>query len=402
MKTRPLHNVVKVARWEFWKNIRTPTFLLLTFLIPLLMVVVAGASYWVGERVHSEAMTIAVMDETDDFYEHLSNQFMGTPITLQRHLGSQEEIEEGLRAGEFSAFIVVDEEALMDGRIPLYVSDGRDVATATLRTPLTRAVTSYRLDALGLDAGQIVAATSAVSLERHSIEGEEEHVSAMIMPVIVAMTLIFASIFSGQILMYGIIKEKRNRVVEILLSSVSAAELLWGKVMGFGLLGLVQISVWVGTALLAISRFVDIEGFSLPLGDAIIYLLYFLFGYLLLASLFAAMGATMKDAEGGSQAQGLVVLIPMAPMFFASLFFMQPNALILRILSHVPPFNLTAVLLRMAATRLPSWEIATTLTALFLSSLLFMRLGARIFRGGLLEFDRTIGLRDLKRMLSRS
>ncbi len=402
MKTRPLHNVVKVARWEFWKNVRTPTFLLLTFLIPLLMVVVAGASYWVGERVHSEAMTIAVMDETGDFYEHLSNQVMGTPITLQRHLGSQEEIEEDLRAGEFSAFIVVDEKALMDGRIPLYVSDARDVATATLGTPLTRAVTSYRLDALGLDAGQIVAATSAVSLERHTIEGEEEHVSAMIVPVIVAMTLIFASIFSGQILMYGIIKEKRNRVVEILLSSVSAAELLWGKVMGFGLLGLVQISVWVGTALLAISRFVDIEGFSLPLGDAIIYLLYFLFGYLLLASLFAAMGATMKDAEGGSQAQGLVVLIPMAPMFFASLFFMQPNALVLRILSHVPPFNLTAVLLRMAATRLPSWEIATTLTALFLSSLLFMWLGARIFRGGLLEFDRTIGLRDLKRMLSRS
>jgi ABC-2 type transport system permease protein len=402
LKIPPLSNAAKVASWEFWKSVRTPTFLILTFLIPVLMVVIGGAGVWMAQRAESEGMTLAVQDFTDDFYEHLSRHVMGTPLTLVRHQGGREDLETDLLEGEYTAFIVVDEEILMDGRVPLYVDDIRDVATATLRAPLTGAVTSYRLERFGLDAGQIAAATSVVSLDVRTMDGEEEHFSAFVMPVVVAMALIFSSIFSGQILMYGVIKEKRNRVVEILLSSLSAPELLWGKVMGFGLLGLVQIALWAATAVVVMGRFTNLGGLSLQPGQAVIYLLYFLLGYLLLSSLFAAMGATMKDAEGGSQAQGLVVMIPLAPVFFSSLIIMQPNSLWVRILSHVPPFNITTVLLRMAGTTLPSWEIATTLVALLLSSLLFMRLGARIFAGGLLEFDRTVRIRDLKRMLSRS
>lgn len=198
--------------------------------------------------------------------------------------------------------------------------------------------------------------------------------------------------------MYGVIKEKRNRIVEILLSSVSSLDLLTGKLLGFGLLGLMQIFLWAGIGLVVALRFFDLSGILPSVGDGLIYLFYFVFGYLLIASLFAALGATMKDAEGGGQVQGLVILIPMLPVFLAGPMVASPNALWARLLSHIPPFIPSTVLLRMAGTNLPTWEIFTTGAMLMASVVAFVYLSARIFQGGILRFERATTLAEATRM----
>ena len=101
------------------------------------------------------------------------------------------------------------------------------------------------------------------------------------------------------------------------------------------------------------------------------------------SALFAALGATMKEAEEGSQAQGLVILIPMFPLFISGVIFMTPNVLWMRVLSHIPPFIPAMVLLRMAATTLPLWEMATIFIALLISIVLIIYAGARIFEKGI-------------------
>ncbi len=244
-------------------------------------------------------------------------------------------------------------------------------------------------------------ATSQVSIQTRTLAGEEGSIAEMLVPFAVVFILVLAAMFSGQVLMYGVIKEKRNRIVELLLSSISSLDLLVGKLIGFAALGLLQVSIWITVGLAVASRFTDLSEISLVASDLVPAILFFVGGYLLFASLFAAMGATMKDAEGGSQTQGLVILVPMIPLFAAQAIIMMPNALWVRIITFVPPFIPVTVLLRMAATTLPWWELVAAFVALVLSVAVFIIIGARIFDRGILQFDRTISFKDMKRMLKK-
>lgn len=395
-------NVMKVARWEFLKSVRTPTFIILTLIIPLIMLVTAGVSYLSAQTADSESVELAVLDHIGDFYdeltEHVDRQ-QEVNLTIIRYEGPQEHLESEVTAGDYDGFLVVDEEAVRTGDIPYFVSDIRDASPQVLSGLLSASVTSYRLQQIGLEREQIDEATVPVTVRARPLD-PDEGIGSIIGPLVVAMILMFSALFSGQILMYGVLKEKRNRIVEILLSSISSVELLVGKMVGYGALGLTQIAVWVGAGALVAMRFMNLSQIAMGPGEIVIYCAYFLLGYALLASLFAAMGATMKDAEEGSQAQGLVILIPIVPIFVSGPIFMAPEALWVRVLSHIPPFIPATVLLRMASTQLPVWEIATTLIALITSVVLFVYAAARIFERGMLQFDRNISLKEIRRMLS--
>jgi ABC-2 type transport system permease protein len=260
----------------------------------------------------------------------------------------------------------------------------------------------YRLQKAGLSEAQIRLAVTPVLIQARSLAGEEPSLAEMLVPYAVVFILVLAAIFSGQVLMFGVIKEKRNRIVEILLSSVSSLDLLVGKLVGFAALGLMQVAIWLSVGLAVAARLIDLSRVSLAAANLVPAILFFISGYLLFASLFAAMGATMKDAEGGGQAQGMVILVPMIPLFAAQAILMSPNALWVRIMSFVPPFIPVTVLIRMAATTLPWWEIASTFVVLLLSVVLFVVMGARIFERGILHYDRTISLKEIQRMLKKN
>ncbi len=395
-------NVLRVARWEFLKNLRSPTFLVLTFMMPLIMVLGAGIGFLTEQFTHGQEMNVAVIDQDGSVYSYLDSQLAeDSPLKLTHHVGTREQLEQEVVDGRYSGFVVLSDESLMTGRISFYVDDVKAANPNVLRGHLAGAITSYRLDRLGLDPASVAAASGPIFIEPTSIAGESQPVASFVAPLIAGMVLIFSAIFSGQVLMYGVIKEKRNRIVEILLSSISSLELVMGKILGFGALSALQIFIWVSVGLAVASRLIDLGELGLTPATLAPSITFFVLGYFLLASLFATAGATMKDAEGGSQMQGLVILIPMIPMFAASMILMHPNIVWVRILSHLPPFIPVTMLIRLAATNIAPWEMATTLVALILSSTLFILLGARIFEGAILQYERTVGLKDIRAILRR-
>ncbi len=404
MKRFDFGRIITVARWEFIRTIKSPTFLVLTIVVPLIILLSGGLSVITSRVAETESLDIAVRDELGDFYGYLDAELVGSPlpsgVNVFEFTDDADSAERELRAGSFDAMLTVNSDAVAEGSISAITGDRQEARINVISGPLSRAVTAYRLGGLGLSSGEIASATGSVSIEARALDQEDVNgwIGEMLVPTAVAMVLIFSAVFSGQIMMYGVIKEKRNRVVEILLSSVSALDLLIGKLIGFGGLGLLQIAVWVGIGLLVAGRFFDLSGVTPSLGDGLIYLAYFVLGYLLLASMFAALGATMKDAEGGGQVQGLVVLVPMVPVFLAGPLVASPNATWARLISHIPPFIPSSVLLRMAGTNLPTWEIVSTLTILALSVMGFIYLSARIFEGGILRFERATTLREAARM----
>ncbi|MDQ7793818.1 MAG: ABC transporter permease [bacterium] len=401
MKNGNPASVLKVARWEFLKGVRSPLFLVMTVFIPLIMGALVGGMGVIERMSREERLHIAITDETGALHSYLVAQLAGSPVTVTRFKGPAAELEQALARGEFDGHLHYDRRQLEAGIISLLTRDPRSVSLGQLERYLLRSLTLFRLHELGLDGEQVVAATTPVRIEVRSLSGEQPPPAALVAPMIVVMVLVLAVVMSGQVLMYGVIKEKRNRIVEILLSSISSLELLVGKIIGFGLLSLVQIAVWTAAGLAVASRFVDLGQLGLTAREVVPSLVFFVFGYLLFASLFAAVGATMKEAEGGSQAQGMVIMVPMIPLFAAGAITMSPNALWVRVMSHIPPFIPVTVLIRLASTQVPPAELVSALAVLVLSVGGFIYLGARVFEGGILRYDRALNLRDLGAILGR-
>lgn len=396
-------NILRVFRWEFIKNLKSPVFLLTTLMMPLIMLLGGGISYFATASISKEEQKVAVIDETGNFYPYLERSVAASPVKLTLHEAAEQgELSGQVEEGTLNGYLSFTAENVQSGLIDYYVRDAKEMNIGSLDEAVRSALTRYRMEQIGLSAEEIALATAPVTLHMRSVSGEEVSMVEMIAPFIFSMLLVLAVIISGQVLMFGILKEKRNRIVEILLSSISSLDLLLGKILGFGLLGLLQIGIWLGAALAVASRFIDLGQLGLSPVTLLPTILFFVGGYIMFAALFAAMGATMKDAEGGSQVQGMVVLIPMIPMFASGAIMMAPNAVWVRVFSYIPIFTPMTMLMRIASTTLPWWEIASTFAAMMLGVAFFIYLGARIFSRGLLQFDRTISLKEMGKMMRKN
>jgi ABC-2 type transport system permease protein len=400
-------NIFKIFRWEFIKNFKSPVFLIATLAMPAIMLIGGGISYLASSSAIDSALEeeqqVAVIDESGEFFAYLEPYLAGSPVKLTLHDNAERgQLKEQVREGEIDGYLLFTEINIQSGEIDYYVQSAREMNAMVLEGAVSAALSSYRMEKIGLNAAEIAVATAPASLHTRSISGEELSIAGMIAPLIFAMLLVVAVMVSGQVLMFGVLREKRNRIVEILLSSVNAIDLLLGKIIGFGLLGLLQIGIWLAAGLLVATRFYDLGRLGISLNVLLPSILFFVGGYVMFAALFAAMGATMKDAEGGSQTQGIVVMIPMIPLFASGAIMMAPNATWVRVFSYIPIFTPVTMLMRIGATSVPWWEIASTFTALLLGVAFFVYLGARIFSRGLLQFDRSISLREIGRMMRRS
>jgi len=227
-------------------------------------------------------------------------------------------------------------------------------------------------------------------------------------PVIIGMFLAFilflGAFMSGVMTMYGVMKEKQSRVVEMMMSSVSAWELMCGKLVGLGLAGLIQVTAWAAMAYFVAGQFFPVSLASLTLVHWISYPLYFILGYLFIASIFGTVGAAIKDIHSGG-AVGFAGVIPYLPMMFSALIIQKPDLLWIRIMGFIPPFVPGVMLLRIGGTPLtsegtrfvPAWEIAVSLVSLAVGTFLMMRFATRIFEVGMLMTGKSASLRELWR-----
>jgi ABC-2 type transport system permease protein len=276
---------------------------------------------------------------------------------------------------------------------------------STIRWELMRALRSKQYIVMTILIPVIVAiAIVAATAGRVDSTRTPEPAPPYLIGVVLAMILFIGAFMSGVMVLYSVVKEKQSRVVEIVLSSISPTEMMVGKVVGQGVAGLLQVLLWAGTAYAVANRFSPIPLSDLALVHWITYPLYFVLGYLFIASLYAAVGAVMKDVQSGG-ASGLVGLIPYVPILFAQPIIERPESLLVRLAGFFPPFTPSVMMLRLGAVPLvtnglrqvPAWEIALSLVSLAGGVLLMMRFSARIFRTGLLMYGKTPSLREIVR-----
>jgi len=394
-------NIASVFKWEFKKHIKSPVFLLFTLLIPAIMAISGFLPAFVMERTSAEEKALWIYDETSQLAPALETSLAASKFTVTIVQGDLAELKEQINSGEANGLLHVTQQTLDSGHMQLYAKDLMDFSRQEVEQLVRPAYTQYRLQVSGISPEEFSSILVPPSLQLFSISGEEDNVFTFLVPLIAGMFLFMSVLFSGQILMQSVIKEKRNRIIEILLSSLSATELLAGKILAFGALALIQMGIWLSVGLGVASRFIELSEIGLNYKMLITSLPYFVLGYLLLSTLFAASASTMKDAESGSQAHGLVIMIPILPLMLSAPIMMAPNGTFARVLSFIPIFTPGTMFLRIAATTVPTWELIATSLVLLVSTIIFLKIGARIYEGSLLKYDTAASLKDVIRMIKK-
>ena len=226
--------------------------------------------------------------------------------------------------------------------------------------------------------------------------------SALILPYIFSILLMMAIFTSSGYLLQGLGEEKENRVMEILLSSISPRQLLAGKVLGLGAAGLVQIVVWLISAnflmKIASSTWGNVIGsLQVPPEFLILVVIYFILGYLLMAVLMAGVGSISPTAREGQQMSAIFTLPVVIPIYFMGLIMEHPENVAVKILTFFPITAPITVIVRSGLSEIPLWELLVSISILILSIWGLFILTTKLFRTYLLMYGKRPDLREIIR-----
>jgi ABC-2 type transport system permease protein len=206
----------------------------------------------------------------------------------------------------------------------------------------------------------------------------------------------------------SIIEEKTSRVFEVLLATIKPEEMMAGKMLGVGSVGLTQVGIWLAAAILLTSTSLvsslmgSNASVSLSPMEIIFFVVYFVLGFMLYASIAAALGA-MTNSEQELQQLNMFLVMPLAACFFAAgLVISNPNSLFSTVLSLIPFCSPLLMYLRITLTTPPSWQIALSIALMLLTIYAILWIASRIYRVGILMYGKKPNLPEVLRWLKYS
>lgn len=277
---------------------------------------------------------------------------------------------------------------------------------------VTQAVRTRRLNEAGVDPQVLAQVLRPVRIDARKPgeedEGGSEAETAFLVGVLMAMAIYFAVVLFASSVMRGVLEEKRDRIVEVLLSSIRARHFVYGKVLGIGAASLLQMLVWVGFAAVALTvgpRVATQAGIDLPaLPDipasvALVFLFFFSTGFLLYAALFGAAGAIATTDQEANQLQ-FPVTIPLLIGFFMMYTLMADADSTMAVVGSIIPFTSPMVLpMRSMLTDIPAGQYIVAVILMLATVWALMAAAAKIYRIGVLSTGKKPTLKELGRWL---
>jgi ABC-2 type transport system permease protein len=432
MRTKVLH----VVRREYLQQIKTKGFWIGTILIPSLGLVFVYLQVILASTLIPEGK-IGVVDLTGRLYEPLlaeqkavsaadekgkdegkertdevakQGRRAATKITFFRVDARAEtlsetrkQLNERVQKKEIKAYIVIPADGLTSGKVEWRARSVKAdmILRESVERALGRAGTKERLKDQGVDPAVYEKARLTVSLDPHEATEKEtsedaKNVGANLAVSGVLFFLIYISIFVyGAFIMRGVLEEKNNRIVEVIISSVRPTELMLGKIVGIGLVGLTQYAVWALFAFaLTLPGIVGMMGLtggglpSIPGATILAFVVFFLLGYFLYAGLYAALAApfnTEQEAQQLVMIPGMMLILASTMWFFA---FNTPDGTLARVLSLFPFTAPLLMFMRISVQPPPAWEIALSIAILLLTIWGVAWFAGRVYRVGILMYGK--------------
>jgi ABC-2 type transport system permease protein len=412
-----MHNVWLIAKREYLERIRTKAFVISTILIPLLMGGGIVGSILAGSKVKSTShITIVSQDQqlATDLQAELQNgkdSRMTVDVISPGNSATRATLDSMLADKQIDGYLWITPATSSDERpsfafTPRSAGDigTKETITSALRTVLMR----ERLGHQGMVASDVDALMQPVKVDTTQAGKNADTVSSFVAVYVLFFLMYMVILLYGMNVARSIIEEKTSRVFEVLLSTIKPEEMMAGKVIGVGAVGLTQVAVWLATAVIltSTSLIASMAGgnihVSLNASQVIFFVVYFLLGYLLYSSIAAALGA-MVNSEQELQQLNMILVMPLAACMFAlSIVIPNPDGALARVISLIPFCSPLIMYLRISLGHPSAKEIALSIALMIATIYAILWVASRIYRVGILMYGKKPNLPEILRWLKYS
>lgn len=405
-----MRNTLKVAKWEIKRNMKNKSFIIGLFITPLIFLFFMIAPSFFGNS-EAETVTILVKDELNAIED--MNRMLEKSESLQWEVhetnDNEESILEQLYSAENTAYIHLTKSMLDEGIVTVYTSKGIDDLFVNQMNLLIEPLRQLQLQQLDLSAEELDVIMNGIAIKVESMDtknatGEvlsETDPLERIIPGAFAGVILFSIVISGMMIFQSASQEKKEKIAEIILSSLTPSELMQGKIIGYFVLGIIQVFVWIFCAIPVLIWKFDIPILKyLFVPELAILLFIAILGYLLFASIFVGIGATIEDVSTSGNFQGMVLMLPFLPFILISPIINNPSGLVAKISSYIPITSPSVLIIRLSVLEEWPWlEIAIAVVILIVSVWLFMKLAGKIFKTGILLYGKNATPKEIWKWL---
>jgi len=300
-----------------------------------------------------------------------------------------------LKEQVIEGYLLIKPEEFLEGSVEFHsILPTNFLRIERLKEALQLMVIEQRMQKDGITPTKIDEWLKPFQIKEYQLEGgrktEFNFMVNYLGPIIVVLFLFISIFTSSGFLFNGILAEKSNRVLEILISSTRSMQLIAGKIFGLGFLGLFQIFIWIVlTLVLVFFNIIPMQDITfLSLRNAGLFVLYFSLGYLFFAAIFVGLGSLLSSEEDAHHLNQFMRILSIFPIALAILVLQSPNALLVRILSFIPFLTPTFMILRIPLGQPPAMDYYISIGIMVFSILISIFFAARIFRIGSLLYGK--------------
>ena len=398
-----MRNVFVIIRREYVSRVRNKWFIIGTLLLPVMLIGFIGISVMGEVRRAQRDRAPPIVDQSGVLYDLVVERLDAAfePERVAPTAAAIEQVAVRARDGSISGYLVLDDETLASGKATFHGGRApRSLSRIRLQQAVVRSALTVRLGATGAGT-DVEGLLSGGDIDFESVSEDAPEEGAREAGIIVgfagAMVLYMVILIYGMMVMRSVLEEKTSRIVEVVISSVRPWELMLGKILGVGAVGLTQIGIWAAAATLGLTlgvpyliafrpELANVQQLLdlLPAAGALaLFVVFFVMGYLLFSSLYAAVGAMCSTEEEGQQTQIPVTMLVVIPIFFMSSVIEDPNSTLATVLSLVPFFSPILMLPRFLGGA-PLWQVGLSLVLIAATIVGAAWVAGRIYRVGIL------------------
>lgn len=400
----------------FLTKLKTKSFIVTTVITLLIIVLLANITNIIDFfNKGEEEEKIAVIDETGVLFDPFQNQLkaIDKDIQLKKFTGDKTKADKQVQNGDFDGVLVLSNN---QENLPAAVYRSLTISNTSLLSSLENGLqqmkTQMAATQMNLSQEQLTKLYEPVSLKKVALEKdaktEEELSQARGLVYVLLFVIYFAVIMYANMIAMEVATEKSSRVMEILISSVPPIKQMFAKILGVGLLGLLQLALMLGVAYFSLKQnmdsmeggFFDVYGFGdVPVATLVYAFVFFLLGYFLYATLAAFLGSLVSRIEDVNQLITPMTYLLIIGFMIAMFGLVKPDATFITVTSYIPFFTPMLMFMRVGMLNLPFWEPILGIVILLVTIILFAIFGAKVYRGGVLLYGKSSSFKDIKKAM---
>ncbi|MCH8035164.1 MAG: ABC transporter permease [Bacteroidetes bacterium] len=407
-----MKKILTIARWEYLEKVKTKTFIISLVITPLIIIMFSLLPTLLIQKEDQRTKVIGVVDTSGIFFHRLNDELEqykladNQPNYILLNLADNKKTLEQLKTEA--------DKNVIDNKIEGFLfilNSGTDSLEIEYRSEnlgnfkdlrrfeekINRIRIQNELNARGIDPSLAAFVQNSIEIEQIKIEksgeeGKQNFLVVFFSAFIFIILLMMMVIYSGQLLVRSLIEEKSNRLIEILISSCTSEQLLAGKILGLSALGLTQIFIWslIGITLVG-GAVIPPEAFD----NILIMLVYFITGFIFYTTIFVGIGSIVTTEQEAQQMTTYISLILILPVVVAMPAIQNPDSIMVRVMSYIPLTIPSMMLLRFKIAPVPLIDIIITLNIMFVSTIITLKIAAKIFRIGILSYGKKPTIKEL-------